>query len=208
MRDGGFFAMPPHNSAMVAAGYMAKRVSRRPDWLPAMQVSDVYSVSRCVSEDFADWVNDWKHNGYWLFDSPAVIESVARAHAIALTGIALFFYEVHTEEFDAETRRWMPFAPEPSFATRVVPADRKTLEGFDVATFSVRTRAECSPLSCNALAAEIDTNQHCLLPSFEAAQRLLDAGRFADTEPGPFRIFAVYSVPWPAKPAAQRSLIS
>jgi hypothetical protein len=51
-------------------------------------------------------------------------------------------------------------------------------------------------LSCNGLAAEIETNQHCLLRSLEEAQQLLESGRFDNSEPGPFRILAVYSAQW------------
>ena len=72
-----------------------------------------------------------------------------------------------------------------------------TLEGYDVVTFSARTSAECSPLSCNVLAAEMETNEHCLLPSFERAAQLLEEGRFTNAEPGPYRVFAVHSVSWP-----------
>jgi hypothetical protein len=55
---------------MIPVGYMAKRVLRKPDWLPAPQVIDIYSVSNCHSENFADYIPYWKHNGYWFFDSP------------------------------------------------------------------------------------------------------------------------------------------
>ena len=64
-------------------------------------------------------------------------------------------------------------------------------------SFYARTTPECSPLSCNGLATEVETNRHGLLPSFERAQQVLNEGRFTGSEPGPFRIFAVYSVPWP-----------
>jgi len=71
------------------------------------------------------------------------------------------------------------------------------LEGFDVATFFAGNSAECSPLSCNGVASEIETNRHCLLNSFEAAEDALNSGKFAVGEPGPHRIFAGYSVDWP-----------
>jgi hypothetical protein len=105
---------------------------------------------------------------------------------------------VHARQFDEDQHRWILVAPEPSLRTQVVPAPARTLEGYDIVTFSAGTRAECSPLSCSRLAAEIETNAHCLLPTLEQGHALLEAGRFAHSEPGPFRIFAVYSVPWPA----------
>jgi hypothetical protein len=182
---------------MIPVGYMAKRVSVRPDWINAPRVADVYSVSGCVSKDFADYINYWQHNGYWFFDSPEIILELAQQNSIDLTGTRLFFYEAHELEFDDIEGRWTGFKPEPSFRTQVVPPAEKVLEGYDVVTFSVRTSAECSPLSCNSLAAEVATNQHCLLASCERAQQLLEEGRFKNTEPGPYRIFAVYSTRWP-----------
>ncbi len=180
---------------MVPAGYMAKRVVARPDWLPAKRVSSIYSVSGCVSDNFTDYITFWKHNGYWLFDSPAVITDIARENNIDLAETMLFFYEVY--ELQLNSGEWTPFEPEPSFGTHVSLPEAKVLEGYDVVTFYVRTSPECSPLSCNSLAAEVETNTRCLLQSFEQARALLENGTFNNSEPGPYRVFAVYSVAWP-----------
>ena len=75
---------------MIPVGYMAKRVAPRPDWLKANSVTDIYSVSHCTSRDFADYINYWKHNGWWFFDSPQVIQQLAQEHAIDLNGTKLF----------------------------------------------------------------------------------------------------------------------
>ena len=182
---------------MIPVGYMAKRVSVRPESIKAAGVADVYSVSGCISENFADYIKYWKHNGYWFFDSPEIIVELARQNSIDLTGTRLFFYEVYELEFGAGEAKWTAFKPEPSLTTQIVLPHKKTLEGYDVVTFYARTSAECSPLSCNSLATEVETNQHCLLASFEQAQQLLEDGKFNDAEPGPYRIFAVYSTEWP-----------
>jgi len=127
---------------MIPAGYMAKRVCQKLEWLHAPQVLDVYSVSGCVSEDFADFIQYWKHNGYWLFDSPEIIRNVAQTNAISLEGTALFYYEVFEEEFlDGQ---WKTFAPEASFLTNVLLPVKRQLEGFDVVTFNAGTSPECS----------------------------------------------------------------
>jgi len=180
---------------MIPVGYMAKRVMVGPDWINAPRVKDVYSVSSHVSNDFADYIKFWKHNGYWFFDSPQIIRQVARQNGVDLTGTALFFYEVHERQWNGD--QWVAFQQEDSFATNVIPPAAKALEGFDVVTFRAGTSAECSPLSCNSLASEVETNSHCLLTSFESACALLEQGRFAETEPGPYRILAVYSTHWP-----------
>ncbi len=176
---------------------MAKHVAACPDWLKANRITDVYSVSNCISDDFSDFINYWKHNGYWLFNSPEAILGVAEEHSLDLTDTALFFYEVYELEYDEDEKSWKPFGTESSFETNVIKPDAKTLEGYDVVTLYVHTSPECSPLSCNSLASKIETNEHCLLSSFERAKELLDEGSFENSEPGPYRIFAVYSVQWP-----------
>jgi hypothetical protein len=60
----------------------------------------------------------------------------------------------------------------------------------------VGTSPECSPLSCNSLAAAITFNRHCLFESLDQAKQSLETGQFDNSEPGPFRIFAVYTVDW------------
>jgi hypothetical protein len=179
---------------MIPAGYMAKHVSRKPDWLDAPHVTDIYSISNCQSEDFADYVPFWKHNGYWFFDSPEIITSVAAEHSIPLEGTRLFYYEVYEMEFDGES--WQAFSSELSLPTNVVVPSKKRLEGFDVANFTARSSPECSGLSCNGLAVDLPTNTHCLFASFDEAKTNLDNGSFNESEPGPYRIFAVYSVDW------------
>lgn len=175
-------------------GYMYKRVSQRPDWIKTDNVSDIFSLSGCISEDFADYINYWRHNGYWLFDSPQIIEALAKEHSIPLDGLRLFYYEAHEEEFNDAEGAWVPFAPEASFTTNIKEPKSKNLEGFDVTNFTVHTSPECSPLSCNSLAEKIPTNQHCLFTTYEEARNAIELGSFENSEPGPYRIIAVYTV--------------
>jgi hypothetical protein len=171
---------------VIPVGYMAKRVHERPDWINAPHIADIYSVSGCVSEDFTDYIRYWKHNGYWLFNSPEVIQNIARENSIVLDGMTLFYYEAHEMEFDAE--EWTAYTPDPTFPTDVTPPSCKNLEGFDVVTFYSGTSPECSPLSCNSLAKgpakirygpgseQVNAplfNSHCLLASFEEAESQL-----------------------------------
>jgi hypothetical protein len=180
---------------MIPVGYMAKRVCKKPECFQTPTVVDIYSVSSCMNDDFADYIKFWRHNGYCLFDSPEIIRGIAKENSIDLNGTSLFYYEAHEMEFDG--KKWISFAPEASMRTNVMLPPRKTLEGFDVVTFYAGNAPECSPLSCNGLAAGIPTNCHCLLESFETAESSLNSGKFAGGEPGPYRIFAVYSVDWP-----------
>jgi len=142
---------------MTPAGYMAKRVVPRPDWINAPKVDDVYSVSGCVSEYFADYIKYWRHNGYWFFDSPDIIKSLAHEHAIDLRDCRFFYYEVFEEEFNGEKEIWEPFKPDDG-------------------------------------SRGVKTNRHCLFASFEEAKSHIEGHDFDNSEPGPFRVFAVYSV--------------
>jgi hypothetical protein len=178
---------------MIPLGYMAKRVATRSEWLKAPHVSKIYSVSACISEDFGKWIDAWKHNGYWFFNSPRLIEEVAAAQTIDLAGTTLFYYEGFETEYHPETG-WMTYQPEPAFPVQVLPPASKTFCGFDVVTFHSSSTPECSPLSCNGLAAELKVNEFCLLPSLEETVSALEAGRFSNSEPGPYRIIAVYTV--------------
>ena len=175
---------------------MAKRV-QIPKGFHIENIVDVYSVSNCVNDDFADYIDYWKHNGYWLFDSPTIIQELAQENSIPLSGTSLFYYEVYEMEFDGQN--WASCAAEPSLLTNVFVPLEKTLAGFDVVTFFAKNAPECSPLSCNDMAKEIPTNEHCLFVSFDQAYETVTNGAFNQAEPGPYRIFAVYSVAWPER---------
>ena len=178
---------------MIPAGYMAKRVAAKPRWLNSPDIVDIYSVSTCISKNFADYIPFFRHNGYWLFDTTQKIQELAGEQSLDLSETQFFYYEVHPQQFDEDRHTWESFVPEASFVTEVKPPATKKLEGFDVVTFSAGTSTECSPLTCNGLADSICTTQHGLLPSLDEARRLLEAGFFDRSEPGPFRIFAIYT---------------
>jgi hypothetical protein len=184
---------------MTPAGYMLKRVAQRPDWLDMPRMRDIYSVSGCISEDFADYINYWKHNGYWLFDSPRIIAEIAAAANVSTEGMKLFYYEVHEQEYDEEACQWgtISWSPDAAFVTNVVVPEQKSIEGYDVVSFWARNAPECSPLSCNSLAKTIAVNEHCLIPTFEQTIAAIESGKFKNGEPGPLRVFAVYSMAGP-----------
>ena len=184
-------------NSMIPAGYMAKVILKKPDWLKANGIEDIYSVSDCISKPFTDFIDYWKHNGFWLFDSPRIIEDLSKENSIALETTKLFYYDVYELEFYEDAPNWRRLALDRSFHRHVISPKVKLLEGFDIATFSVGAGPECSPLSCNSLATEIRTNRHCLIETLENAKQSLEVGKFQNSEPGPFRVFGVYSTEWP-----------
>ena len=179
---------------MIPLGYMAKRIPKeRPDWLDVPKVVDIYSVSDCVNDTLAVYTPDWTPNGYWMFDSPATIRAYARAKNIDICDVKLFFYESHESEFDGQD--WVPVLPDASIETNVLMPSTKHLEGFDVVTFCDGPNSH-SPLSCNSVAKHVETNEHCLFETLDDAVAALTDEAFDGSEPGPYRIYAVYSVPW------------
>jgi hypothetical protein len=182
---------------MIPLGYVAKRIpAERPDWLHAPSVVDVYSVSDCVNYTLleSNYTPDSPHICYGMFDSPAAIASAARSNNIDVEGTKLFFYEAHESEFDGHD--WLPLAADNSHRIRIMLPSAKDLVGFDVVT-SIDGPNSHSPLSCNGVAAEVRTNQHCLFETFNDATAALSSGAFEGAEEGPYRIYAVYSVAWP-----------
>ena len=179
---------------LIPAGYLYKLVVPRPEWLGAVgHVENVYSISHCISDNFADYIGHWRHNGCWLFDDPAIMREIAREQGVPLEGATLFYYEIYAEEFDERARAWSPLPLDPT-TMHVTPPSTKQLHGFDVNCASMRNAPECSPLSCNGICAELPVNTHCLMETLEAARAALESGAFDNSEPGPFRIYAVYTV--------------
>jgi hypothetical protein len=178
---------------MTPAGYLYKRVAVRPAWTGAARhIAEIHSVSSCISEDFADYVQNWQHNGYWLFDSPDAMKAVAVAEHVDHRALTLFYYEIYPLEYDDAARSRSAVLLDGR--VHVVPPTAKKLSGFDVCSFSQRNRPECSPLSCNRLCETLPVNRYCLFDTLDAAKAALNAGAFDNSEPGPFRIFAVFTV--------------
>lgn len=179
---------------MIAVGYMYKDICVKPEWLKSEFVKDIYSVSSCASEDFDDWINEWKHNGYWFFDSPDIMQSIAKEKGINIAKMKLFFYRASEQQWDVDDRTWKSYKPEESFRTEVKLPKKTRLEGFDIVSFYANTSCECSPLSCNHLAESLKTNEHCLFNTYEEAINLIESNVLEDCEIGPYRIFEVHSV--------------
>ena len=179
---------------MIPAGYMYKKVANKPAGFDVDGVERIYSVSGCISDDFCDWFNQWKHNGYWFFDAPHLMREIAQQKGIDLTGMTLFFYKVFGYQWNDDDKLWDVFGPEESFPTQVALPRSTKLEGFDVVTYSAGSGAEHSPLSCNYLAKKLHVNANCLLNTFEEAKDHIEAGTLSHGEPGPYRIIEVHLV--------------
>ncbi|MGI8472525.1 hypothetical protein [Pectobacterium brasiliense] len=151
-------------------------------------------MSCCVSDAFCEYIQFWQHNGYWLFDSPEVIYSLAKEQGIDLADTTMFYYEAYEYQYDEETVEWSLFEPEASFDTDVKIPQQKVLQGFDIVSFHLEQSPECSYLSCNHMAQDLEVNEHCLLASFDEAKKHLESGVFYGCRTGPMQnICSVFS---------------
>jgi hypothetical protein len=191
---------------MIPAGYMYKYAGPPPSSLEADNVKDIFSAGHCgggTAPPFADYIGFWKHNGYWLFNSPQIMEQIAAEETIDLSEMTLFYYEYYELQFDRNddpgnpnhVEGWSIFECAPDFVTDVVYLSKKSLAGYDVTEHVRKGAPECSLLSCSNLAARFQVNEHCLFETFDLAKKALESGAFHEKEPGPYRIVAVYLVP-------------
>lgn len=182
---------------MIELGYMARRISCCPQWLDATNVENIYSVVNCISADFCDYIPLWKHNRYWFFDSPGLIQGIASDQSMDTAEMTLVYYRGYHLQFDANSNKWNDYGHTAGIQSSVFEPPSLQLLGYDIVTYSMQNAPECSPLSCNNVAAEVRVNRSCLVDSLEGAIDLLENGAFNHTEPGPFRIVAVHATEWP-----------
>jgi hypothetical protein len=165
-------------------GYFPKRVTTRPDWLEAPHVNEIWSVSDCMSAAPEGWIDLWRHNELWLFDTVELAESVVPpADREAFTIVA---YEVWDRMIDEGRevplpKGWRPLAgPDPSFTTI----------GFDAVGREHHAFTH-SPLSCNRGASTFETNEACLFRTAEEAIAGAVAFSKGNWEPGPYWVIEV-----------------
>lgn len=174
---------------------MAKKIVDRPSWMKCEKVQQIWSVSGCVSPNFTNYINYWKHNGYWLFDNPKTILEIMKLEGLNFNEFQLFFYEVFEKQYCYFEKAWETFEPEATFETNVIIPRQKILVGFDIVTYYCGNAAEHSPLSCNSLADEVEVNSRCLMASLDAVTSIVTSELYEGCEEGPARLIAVYSCP-------------
>lgn len=170
--------------SVVFAGYFPKKIVKRDEWLKAPHVSEIWSVSECMSKGPADWITKWHHNDLGLFDTIALAESVVPPDERASTRILA--YRVWDRMFDAGQDLEAPLpardlpGPEEHFARVGFDAVGRSHNSFD-----------CSPLSCNGGAESIATNEACLFPTLEEAVAGAKEFSKGNWEPGPYWLVEV-----------------
>jgi hypothetical protein len=173
---------------MIDGGYFPKRVATRPKDLDAPGVREIDSVSNCISSGPESWIERWRHNELGWFNTVADAMSVIPQAEREL--YRLFAYRI--EPFVYRKGIQEPIAIPPD--VHPDPIGPEFIErGFDAASKSMATvlGVECSPLSCNYLAAEIPTNEFCLFATYEAAAEGAHTFSLEEPEPGDYYIIQV-----------------
>ena len=180
---------------MLDAGFFVKRVVPRPEGLHASGVREICSVSECISPGPEHWIDRWLHNELGWFNRMSDAMSVIPQGQDA--AYRLFAYRLHPEIFRLGGR--VPFVLPSDVRPEPIPKEFRRV-GFDSASKSMESvlGLECSPLSCNFMAAEIDTNEFCLFPGFDEA--VAGAERFAAEQPEPGDYYVVEVLERPRGP--------
>jgi len=166
-------------------GYFPKLVASRPDWLKAPQVREIASVSTCISKGPPDWIDQWRHNSFGLFDTVALAESVVPpAQAV---DFEVFAYSLLGEAFaEGKPTEGIGLTAQPEQL-----AEDFSVVGYDAVSKSISDFFECSPLSCNGVAQHLTTNDLCLFPTFDEAQQGAREFSFGQWEPGTYYVIEV-----------------
>jgi hypothetical protein len=143
-------------------------------------------VSDCISNAPEGWIDQWRHNELWAYDTCELAWSVVPAderrefdpYAYRLYPVR--FVHGQQEQFDLP-----PLAVEPLSNSFV-------RLGYDAVSRSVGSTFECSPLSCNYIAREVQVSRYCLVDSESEALRLGREFSLSEPEPGPYHVLEVW----------------
>ena len=159
---------------------------KRPDWLKAAGVDEVCSVSICVSDGPDGWLNQWRHNEMWAYDTPelalSVVPDAARGE------FDLYAYQMFPVQFAEGQQQPFVFPP---LHVAPMPSSFERL-GFDVVSRSGGSNFECSPLSCNHMAEHVAVSRHCLVDDAAVAFQLAAEFEAGGCEPGPYCVVEVW----------------
>ncbi len=171
---------------MIDAGFFTKQVMLKPESVHAPGVREICSVSRCISPGPEDWVDLWLHNGLGWFNR--VSDALRAIPPGQESQYRLFAYRIYLEVFTKDGR--LPLKIPEDVQSEPIPDEFRSL-GFDSVSKSMESvlGLECSPLSCNAMADEIPTNEFCLFPGLNEA--IAGAERFAAEQPEPGDYYVV-----------------
>lgn len=172
----------------ILIGYFPKRTAKRPDWLKAAVVEEICSVSDCISKGPDGWIDHWRHNDLWVYDTAEIARSVIPT--AERREFDMYAYRMLPVQFTQGSRR--PFEI-PSLHVQPVDSSYEPL-GWDIVSRSAGNSFECSPLSCNHMAEKVTANRYCLLDDLETLLRLAGEFETGGCEPRPYYVVEVWGL--------------
>lgn len=166
-------------------GYFPKRIEHPTPAMGLPGVSEIWSVSNCISSGPQDWIEHGRHNDFGLFDTPDLARSVVPIDVIQ--EFQVIGYRIWSEIFGDEQRP--PRARARSAHLSV--ATGYDVVGYDAVSSSLGYGFECSPLSCNRAAKQFAANARCLFTSVDDAIAAAQAFAEGNWEPGPYCVVEV-----------------
>lgn len=168
-------------------GYFPKQTSKETAWLQSPGVKEICSVSECMSKGPKNWINHWRHNGMWVYDTEEIAWDVVPPEI--RKDFDLFAYRMIPARFVKGEQEIFEI---PHLTVQPLSASFEAL-GFDAVSRSLGNDFECSPLSCNQRAKDHVVNKYCLVNNLSGA---ISLGREfsmggAGAEPGPYYVVEV-----------------
>jgi len=178
-------------------GYVAKDYTPRPDGFEPGSVSEIASVSDCIASRASDWIDEWAHNDWFVYDTPQLAAEIAQRQGG--DPWPMYAYSLLPTVFTASGE-----SPVPVIVTASPRPPDFELLGWDVVSKAFSPIFECSPLSCNQMGTEVPVNSACLLSSCEEAVAFARRCAREQPEPGDYYVVEVWRTP---PPLEQRRLL-
>lgn len=168
-------------------GYFPKKVTENPAHQKVSNVKEICSAGLCFFEEPGDWLEKWKHNEYFLYDTPEIAKSIIEdlADRDQYDLYAFKQYPIRIEEGNATEEEIKSINVE-------ALSDAFRFLGYDAVSKDMSEEFGCSPLSCNYGADIIATNEYCLFSTFEEALSGAKIFSTGEWEAGPYYIIEVY----------------
>jgi hypothetical protein len=206
----------------ILIGYFPRRqTGPPPNYQLPPGVAEIANVGHYTSDGPANWIDQWRHNAMWFFDSEALARKVItdaiqidiesdpqrdppwRVKLSREPGCSYDFYaykvfpccfvDGRREDYDLSGLNCEP-----------LPADYERL-GYDAVSGEGVANLACSPLFCNGRAGDIPVNRFCLIDEPERALALAQvfSGSHGNgCEPGNYFVLEVWRKKAPTRKAA------
>jgi hypothetical protein len=177
----------------VFVGYFPKITAQRKDlktdkgeiWLKNEIVEEICSVSDCISKAPEGWIDKWKHNDLWFYDTEAAaLEIISKDKE----KYDLFAYKLYPLKFNHGTANTIEIKSNAA----------ENLKSYNLVGYDAVQKTEgvadfgCSPLSCNNACEKYIVNKYCLFDNLDYAYQSCLKIEQENWEPGPYYLFEVY----------------